>query len=445
MSLVVLPSAQAQSPPDAPLFVRASVNNDRPYLGQQITYIFKLYQKSGVTLPSGEVRYDSPDFVGFWKGQSVEQDEYAETIDSNEYRVIELRTVLFPTVQGTVAIEAAALTVSDGSAGGQNKLEAPPVTVQVQPLPSGSPGGFTGAVGRFDISAEADSATGQVNEPVELKVTVSGEGNIEALPDPAWPEFAGWRVIESPADADSQVVAGRITGSRTYRIVLVPEQAGELTIPEIGYTHFDPGLEEYVEAGTAPIVISVVGADGLPEVPPLPDPATGEEDPEMKSIKPVPPSLSQAGREFTGSTLYWAAWSLPALAIVGAVLWQRRRARLETARSEALKRNALPYAQEALSRDLTTGVDPRAATAQAVLSYLSARLEAPVSGLTSQALLERIREAGVGSDLERRVEEILSAGEAASYTPRADESLETRNYANRASQLLSELEGAIGQ
>ena len=165
----------------------------------------------------------------------------------------------------------------------------------------------------------------------------------------------------------------------------------------------------------------------------------------MKPIKPVPPSLSQAGREFTGSTLYWAAWSLPALVIVGAVLWRRRRARLEAARAEALKRNALPDAQESLSRVLNTGVDPRAATAQAVLSYLSARLETPVSGLTSQALLVRIREAGVGSDLERRVEEILCVGEAASYTPRADESLETRDYAKRASQLLSELEGAIGQ
>ncbi len=445
MSLVILPSAHAQSPPDASLFVRASVDNDRPYLGQQITYIFKLYQKSGVTLPSGEVRYESPDFAGFWNSQSVEQDEYTETIDSNEYQVIELRTVLFPTVQGTVAIKAAALTIPDGTPGGQGKLEAPPVTVQVRPLPSGSPGGFTGAVGRFDIFAEADSAAGQVNEPVQLRVTVSGEGNIEALPDPAWPEFAGWRVIESPADTDSQVVAGQITGSRTYGIVLVPEQAGELTIPEIGYTHFDPGLEQYVEAGTAPIVISVVGAERLPEVPPLPDPATGEEGPEMKSIKPAPPSLSQAGREFIGSTLYWAVWSLPALAIVGAVLWRRRRARLETARAEALKRNALPDAQEALSRALTTGVDPRAATAQAVVSYLSARLETPVSGLTRQGLLERIRDAGVGSDLERRVEESLSAGEAVSYSPPSDSSIEAGDYANRAAQLLSELEGAIGQ
>ena len=89
-----------------------------------------------------------------------------------------------------------------------------------------------------------DADTGQVNEPLQLTITVSGEGNIEALPDPAWPEFTGWRVIGSPADTDSQLVAGQVTGSRTYEIILVPEEAGELTIPEIGYTHFYPGAGE---------------------------------------------------------------------------------------------------------------------------------------------------------------------------------------------------------
>ena len=398
-------------------------------------------------MPSGQVRYESPDFTGFWNSRSVEQDEYAETIDSSEYRVIELRTALFPTVLGTVDIEAAALTISDGTAGGQGKLEAPPVSVQVRPLPPEPPDGFTGAVGRFDISAEVDSATGQVNEPVQLMVTISGEGNIEALPDPAWPEFAGWRVVESPPDIETRVVAGRVTGSRTYRILLVSEQAGELTIPEIGYAYFDPASEEYVEGATPPIVISVAGADGLPDVPPIPDsaPATDDEGSEMRPIKPVPPSLSRAGRELAGSTFYWAAWSIPALVVVGAVLWRRRRAALEAARAEALKRNALPEAQEELSRALTKGVDPRVASAQAVLPYLSAKLETSLSGLTRESLLQRLREAGVGPDLEFRVEYILSAGEVARYAPLTEGSVETREHGNRTSQLLSELEGAIGQ
>ena len=447
MSCAAIPSVHAQSPADGPLFVRASVDNDQPYLGQQITYIFKIFQESGATMPSGQVRYESPDFTGFWNSQLVEQDEYAETIDSTEYRVVELRTALFPTVLGTIDIEAAALTVSDGTAGGQQRLEAFPVTLQVRSFPPGPPNGFTGAVGRFDVSTQTDSATGQVNEPVQLKVTVSGEGNIEALPDPAWPDFAGWRVVESPPNVETQVVAGLVSGSRTYSIVLVPEQAGELTIPEIGYAYFDPWSEEYVKVSAAPIVISVAGAGEPSEAPPLPDsdPATEQDGPDMRPIKPVPPSLSQAGRELTGSAFYWAAWSIPALAIVSAVLWRRRRAALEAARADSIRRNALPDAQEALSRALSSDVDPRVASSQALVSYLSARLESPLGTLTRQALLRSLREAGIGPDLERRVEDVLSSGEAASYAPQVADPAGTRDVANRTSQLLAELEGAITQ
>ena len=445
MLAAVLPSVHAQSPPDEPLFLRATVDNDRPYLGQQMTYVARIYQNSGVTLPFDEVRYQSPDFAGFWNSQLVEQDRYTETIDSEEYSVLELKTALFPTVVGTVVIDPAALTASTGNAGPQTLVESPPVPVEVRPLPVGAPSGFTGAVGRFNITADVGSDTGQVNEPVELSVTVSGEGNIEALPDPVWPEFTGWRVIESPADTASQLIAGQVAGSRTYEILLVPERAGELTIPGIGYAHFDPGQERYVEAATAAIVISVVSADGTAAIPPVPGAETvGEEESLlMRPVKAVPPSLRQGGTELTGSAAYWAAWGIPGLIIAGALVWRRRRKALEAARAESLRRNALPNARTALARAVTAGVDPRVASADGVLSYLSARLEAPVAVMTREALLRRLREAGVQLELVDRANEILAAGEAARYAPPAGGPAGAAGDAEQASQFLGELEGAI--
>ena len=189
MASSVVSSVHAQAPPGEPLFVSASVDNHRPYLGQQITYVFKVYQGPGLPPSAGQIRYEPPSFAGFWNTQRIDQDEYAETIDSNEYRIVELRTVLFPSVVGTIAIEPAALTVATGSSGAPNVIESLPVAVDVRPLPPVAPARFTGAVGRFDISAEVDAATGRVNEPVQLTVRVSGEGNIEALPDPAWPRI----------------------------------------------------------------------------------------------------------------------------------------------------------------------------------------------------------------------------------------------------------------
>ena len=332
-AMSLAPSVQAQPPP-----VRVSVDNDRPYLGQQITYIFQIYRGPGLPILSGRVRREPPGFAGFWNSHTTEPREYNETIDSLEYTVNEWRTALFPTVVGAVTIDPASLLVPVNASGATAVLESAPVMVEVRPLPPRAPPEFTGAVGRFEISAEVDVTAVTVNQPVRFMATVSGNGNIEALPQPAWPEFAGWRVIESPVRSDSHVVAGEVTGSRIYELLLVPEQVGEMTIPEIRYPYFDPGLEEYVQAATAPIAVSIASADGSPTLPPIPAVAEAdEESPEMRPIKPVPSALRQTGTELTDNSVYWASWAIPALAIAGAVAWRRRRASLDAACSEALR------------------------------------------------------------------------------------------------------------
>ena len=444
MAAIAVPAVRAQAPPGEALFIRALVDNDRPYLGQQITYSLRIYQSRDANLSSVRVTYNAPSFAGFWNSQETRQDEYEETIGSGEYRVVDVQTVLFASIVGASSIEPAVLEVSNGASGIPGRLESEAVAVEVRPLPVPEPDGFTGGVGRFEISASVDAAEGNLNEPVALTVRISGVGNIEALPDPEWPEFAGWRVIESPVSVESQVVAGQITGSRTYEIVLVPEQAGGLTIPEIRYPYFDPSLERYVEVATAPVAVSIGDVAGAPVVPSLPAVEDAEEEVlEVRPIKAVPPSLRQPGTELADSPVYWTAWAIPPLVVVGTVTWRRRRASQEAARAEGLRNNALPDARAALARAVNSGSDPRVAASEALLSYLSARLEMQGSGMTREALLRRLREVGASSDLEDRVGEVLTEGESARYTPPAGSPGGARNYSDQVSQLLDELEGAL--
>ena len=440
-AFLVTSPALAQSP-----VVTASVDSDSPYLGQQITYTLKVYQGEGLPDLSGQVSYEPPAFAGFWNSQTTEQREYSETIDSVEYSVNELRTVIFPSIVGGITIAPASLAASGSSNVEPAVLESAPLTVEVRPLPSGAPPEFTGAVGTFEISAEVDATTGAVNQPVRFTVTVSGNGNIEALPEPSWPEFAGWRVVESPVSFNSRVVAGQVTGSRTYELTLVPEVAGELTIPAIPYPYFEPVSEQFVPVATVPIVLSIAETNDSTDIPPVSIvSATQEEGPVIRPIKPVPPSLHRAGTELTSSSVYWAAWAIPALAVVGALAWRRRRASLDATRAEALRQSAFPDAKAALAHSAASGDDPRVAAASALLSYLSARLAEPVGGLTREALLRRLREAGVLPQLAQKVEGILSAGDAAGYTPMAASATGGQDYASDAVRLLEELEEVIGR
>ena len=443
MALAALPVSAQQLPSGEPVFVTASVDNDQPYIGQQITYIAKIYQRSDFP---HRFRYEPPGFAGLWNPRATEQSEGSETIDSKDYRVIELRTILFPSVVETLNIEPGVLTVPASPSEGSIAVESVPIRVDVRPLPTGAPVGFTGAVGRFEVSAQVDTGTVRMNESVRLTVTIQGAGNIEALPAPTWPEFPGWRVIESPAAASSEVVDGQLVGSRTYESVLVPEAPGELSVPQILYSYFDPEHEEYAQATTSPISVSVVAADG--ETPLPPSSVGGIEDepvhPGTKRVRAVPPSLSKSGRAITESVAYWVMWGLPLLAIGGAVVWRRRRDAWEAALADSRRRNALPNAQSTLARAGAAGDDYVVSIADAVQSYLSDRFGEPLTGLTREALGQRLRDAGVPAEVSERAEEILASGEAARYTPEAPSEVHREDRIRRAAQLLTELDGAIG-
>ena len=353
--------------------------------------------------------------------------------------------MLFPTVVGTLVIEPAGLTVPIDFFESPNFLETDPIVIEVQPLPPTAPAGFTGAVGSFDISAEVDNTNGKLNEPVQLTVRVEGEGNVETLPDPAWPDFENWRVFESPSESSSSVVDGQLVGTRTYESVLVPEKAGVLTVPEIGYTFYDPSVEEYVEAVTEPIVMSIAEADGMSPLLPSPGGGTAVEraGSDVRHIKPVPSTLQQSGNGLIGGFVYWAAWGVPLLALVGAVAWRRRQTASERDLAAARKRNALPEARNALARAGQSGADPRVAVADILSEYLSARLDMPVTGLTHEAVDRWLQGLGVPLELALQVEGILGAAEMAKYAPEVGDALAAEEHFERAARLLNEIEEAI--
>ena len=442
MIAVALPVHAQQPPSDEPLFIAASVDDYEPYIGQQITYISRIYQRSDFP---HRLHYQPPGFAGFWNVQETEQDEYSETIDSKEYRIIELRTILFPSIVETLEIGPGVLTVSASPSEGPIVMESDPVLVDVRPTPRNAPAGFTGAVGKFEIAAEVDTTTALMNESVLLTVKVQGEGNIDALPDPAWPEFQGWRAVESPPVASSEVIDGWLVGSRTYEIILVPETAGELNIPEIWYTYYAPGLDEYVQAGTSPIVVSVAGVAGMQSPqPPLDGSATDERDAsDARPIKAVPASLRRSGAEATSSVVFWAMWVPPLLVIAGAAVWRRRRDAWEASLADSRRRNALQNAQAALGRAMAGGDSHSIAAAAAVSSYLSDRFGESLTGLTREALAKRLQDAGVPTELTQRLEDTLASGEAARYTPEDSSPGPADDRIERASQLLVELDGAI--
>ncbi|MBO4618535.1 MAG: BatD family protein [Victivallales bacterium] len=132
------------------------------------------------------------------------------------------------------------------------------ITLEVQPLPTeGQPADFTGIVGQLRVNASLSTSEATVGEPVLLDLALSGVPNLTdaKLPDLAKnPEFAShFKVFgDDPAlEKDGQTVFQRTLRATT---------PGELTIPPIPFSYFDPKAREYRTATTQPIPLKVTAA-----------------------------------------------------------------------------------------------------------------------------------------------------------------------------------------
>lgn len=406
--------------PDSPslsvsetFFAEAEVDNPNPYIGQQIDYIFKFSSALGFVSPP---RYTSPPFVGFWHLAETGSRRYNVFLDERRYGVIELSTALFPTVTGTLEIGPTLYGFPSTGFRSRRQLETNSVRVDVRPLPSGAPAGFDGAVGQLDISASVDVASAAVNDPVTLTVIVSGAGNIETLPDPRLPDVAGWRAFAGPPAVDTQTVDGKIMGSRSIERIFVPTAEGEFVIPAISYSYFDPETELYQTISTDPITVSVT--PGRIAEPPPQQSARDQVErvgADIRHIMPAPASLELPKGPVVERPLYWAAWTLPLLAVLAAGGWKL----LGNARRRRAAAGIAAHTQAIMSLDIARqrDGDPHDAAVAVLTSYLAEMLGQPVAGLTHRALAQLLAARGVDADMVERVESHIAASERVRFAP----------------------------
>ena len=243
-------------------FAEAKVDDETPYIGQQITYSLRFYSANAFARPI----YDAPDFAGFWNpGKSSEQEGVAD-VAGRSYKVTEIDTILFPTLAGDIKIEPTNVSVRGGLLGSRvTEFPTRQIDLKVRPLPPNEPDAFTGAVGRYSMDAEIDAYTVDLGEPVTLTLTVSGEGNMESLPAPIWPDIPGWRAFDNDAPYQMSITDGKVQGARKFQRVLIPNASGSHLFPPIEYAYFDPYIEEYVTLTSRSLQVEVLSDSGSEE------------------------------------------------------------------------------------------------------------------------------------------------------------------------------------
>jgi len=221
------------------LFLDLSVNRREVYIGEHITATIKIYTRvdlSGIN----EIKY--PPFTGFLKTDietpaltSLKQENIKGTIYGTG--VIQ-QFLLFPQVTGEITIDPVQISVLVRQKSGQTDpffgdffstyqtipraVISPVVKINVKPLPGTKPDDFSGVVGNLDLKATIDKDTVTVNDAVNFKITVSGNGNLKLASAPTMKLSPDIEVYDPQVKDNIKNSINGTSGLRTFEYLLIP-------------------------------------------------------------------------------------------------------------------------------------------------------------------------------------------------------------------------------
>ena len=302
----------------------------------------------------------------------------------------------------------------------------------------------------------ADRTESKVNETVTWRVTVSGQGNIDKLTDPEWPELTGWRAFDSEASISTQIVDDKFGGTRTTDLILVPTEAGILSLPPVEFSYFNPEIDDYVTVSSNPIEVKV-GPDasasgssgGIQPDPTLPSAVeqqiTLSDSPlEIRPNKPAESKWAVGSPLVTDRSGYWLLFTVPLALVGGHFVWQMRKqhrlANVDVRRSQQAKKTARRLLR-AIKKD-----DPKKyeITGRILSEYISTRLNRSIVGVTQSQVSDLLVAHGIEPGLADKVLRVLDICDMGRYSPHSGE-IEDEDIVKVVEKLIDELDKSFNQ
>ena len=259
----------------------AKVSKSSAFVNEPITVEYGLYVSDLAGFNTMVVK-NMPEYQNFWN-HMIEQKQQGVTraeLNGKSYRYLALhKAVLLPQKDGTLKIDPLEIELDEQYYTGRSDVFGTPEigirkkvyssgtkTIQVKPLPLDSqPAGYTGAVGSYQFSVQANKTSVKANEPLELTLTVQGKGNLDllTLPKPVAPTALELYDPEKINRVNKSISAG-MEGSKAEKYVIVPQYKGTYTIEPITFSYFDTASKTYKTITSQPITIEVTDDPELP-------------------------------------------------------------------------------------------------------------------------------------------------------------------------------------
>jgi oxygen tolerance protein BatD len=227
------------------------------------------------------------------------------------------------------------------------EIKSEPVALEVKPLPPNAPPSFSGAIGNFTMTTEANPKTVQVGDPITVTTAISGRGNFDRVNAPAVEDDRGWHKYP-PSSKFKQDDEVGISGTKTFETVLSPNEKKQ-GLPLLAFSYFDPVKEQYVTLHSEPIPINVQGGAAVAQNAGAtqtgsPTPAAAARPSVQTAAKPQDilyqlterPHTAESFAPIYTRTVFWAVQLFPFLALIGLASWKIRRARIDNREAQRI-------------------------------------------------------------------------------------------------------------
>ncbi|MBM4159696.1 MAG: protein BatD [Ignavibacteria bacterium] len=448
------PQSQQKAPDDAEdlannLLIRATADRLQIKQSEQVTVTYKLYTRVQV---EGYDIARAPVYQGFWS-EEIEQPKQptltTEVYEGKQYRVATIRrTALFPTQTGKLTVSPLEVrcAVQLPSRRRSNdpfdsffndpffsrrqtverEFRSNPLTITVNPLPGTVPAGFSGAVGRFSFTASVDKKEAKAGDPITLRLSVSGSGNVKllTLPKPVLP--ADFEAYEPKISDEITREAGVIRGRKTVEYLVIPRNAGRRVIEPMSFTYFDLDKNTYSTIRSPRFEFTIAPGKEITAAATVASKSDirllGKD---IRFLKLALGPLRRTGSSLFDSTLFAVVLILPPLAFVGALLYRKHQERLsanllqlrfQKASKEVSRR--LKRARRLLAQGNTESYN--AEISNTIMMYLEDKLHISKAYLTVDAAIALLEQRGVPTDATQSLRSCMDRAEFARFAPAAD-------------------------
>lgn len=436
------------------LFVRVAVDKSSVSKGEQILATVKLYLSQNVPL-NGFDDVKLPSYEGFWTKDievPTQINFTREVFNGRIYQVGVLKkTILFPQQVGNIRIDPFEISCLvrqrvrqqqsffddffDNYRVVKAKVVSDPVTISVKELP-GQPDGFTGAVGHFSFSGALDKTDGKTNEAMTLKLTVSGNGNLNLINPPKIELPQDFESYEPKTSDKTLASESGMSGSISFEYLFIPRYAGNFTIPAIKFVFFNPNTRQFETKTTEAFNIHIEKGkdDGKSSV----VSSYSKEDVKMigkdiRFIKQNKTVLKQKGSSFYGTVEFYLVYILSAVAFAVFFVFNRKKIKenenIVLVKNKQANKVALKRLKEA-SGFLKNNQAEKfyEAVIKALWGYLSDKLSIPVADLNREKASSALLEKGISQEVVAELMKIIDDCEFARYAPAAFSGTMTEIY-----------------